>query len=465
MPNIDLTKAPNKFNLAYGKNIISLYDLDPSSTITRFNLIIKDTIGATISQVKQIPNISGYAHFDIENILKNQVSHNPAIETTPKLTTADYENFSYTIDYGYDNSATYSAATFSVLNGRKTYTEIDWDYNEYIPTVGGFTIVFGPTYVLYFDINTYCKALTDRHLEYKNYGSITDGKPNWTLQSTTKVWYIDKYVEDHYTLTWLNDFNLTTNPQYTDIHPFTTGINGFRIAIYNSSNTLLADDEIENLTTNGGGPDTATGDFIIPSGEYNAITLQASQLNSIIASYPTAAYFYVAPFYWYRDPDTSTSKTIVGELYRFNVVDSECDDDNHIQVSWVNSFGFRDYFTFTKKNDYRIKTKQDTYHQLDADWSGPTIEVNSYNRGERVFNKSQEVEYTATTKLLTDNEAEYLKNLYLSPDVKVRFAGDTNWTPVILTDSEYTQRRYRYDKAFQFTINFKLANKNQIQRG
>ena len=464
MPNIDLTKAPEKFNLAYGKNIVSLFDVQLPSTINRFYLRVKDLDDSIIAQVKQIPNISGYAHFDIQNILKNKVTHNPAIETTPRLTTAKNENWTFVIDYGFDNTITDDGGTYSVLNGRKEFNEIEWNFTQYTPVIGG--TVFGGIDILYFDTTTYCRALTDRHIKSKNYADITDGKPaSWLLQSATKVWFIDKYNQDDYTLTWLNDYRKTSNPLYQDFHAFTNGINGFRFAFYNAQNTLIADTTQYNLTTNGGGPDTDLGDNIQPAGEYNAITLQTSALNSVVAAYPTAKYYYVAPVFNSNDPSVNLSTRVVGQPYRFNIIDGDCDDDNHIQVSWVNSFGFRDYFTFTKKNNYRITTEQNTYKQLDADWSAPTIEVNPYNRGERVFNKSRTTTYEATTRILTDAESQYLENLFVSPDVKIKTVDSKDWTPVILTNTEFDQRRYKYDKVYQLTITFRIANKKQIQRG
>ena len=470
MADIIVTKEPNEIDLAYGKNIISLFDNDSPTTISRFILQITDMDDNVIATVRQAPNVTGYGHFDVENILKNQVTHNPAIEITPKLTTAENEEFSFKAKAGYSLSgiSTYQqTVSGSVLNGRKPHTEIDWDYSAYAPEIGTniITTPGGNIEQLYFDTTTYQQALTDRHIESVVYSQITDGKPSWaSLTGTPVIYKISKGSDDNYTLSWLNRYRPQSNPAYDEFASFTNGINGFYVAAFSGSTELTpANIIIENITGNGGGPDAAVGDAIQPTEEYNAVSIQMSQLNPILASYTTATHYYVAP--WYSNPNSIINKLIIGHPYRIDIDNGDCNDFDHIQVSWVNSFGFRDYYTFEKRNDYSVTTSQNTYQQLDADWAGQSIEVNSYNRGERVFNKSQVENYTANTKYLSDIESQYLKNLYLSPDVKVRFAGSTDWVPVILTDTQYTERTFRKDKLFQHTINFRLANPQQIQRG
>jgi len=476
MPDITITKEPNDINLAYGKNIVTLTDVDVPPITTRYLLRVIDGDDNQVAELRQLPNTSGYAHFDLQNILKNQVTHNPALESISKLAVSDNEVFAYTIDYGYiDGTGTAQTSSFTgsgefaVFNGRKPHNEIDWDYSDYAPEVGTniITTPGGPIEQLYFDTTTYQQALTDRHIESTVYANITDGKPSWaSLTGTPVIYKILKGSDDHYTLSWLNDYVLTDNPTYNTLSAFTNGISGFYVAAFSNSTELTpANTVIENTTGNGGGPNVAAGDAIQPTNQYKAITLQVSELNPTLATYTTATHYYVAPFYWSRDPDTSTTKTVVGHVYRFDIDNGQCNDFDHIQVSWVNSFGFRDYFNFQKRNDYNVTTKQDTYQQLDADWSGQTISVNSYNRGERVFNKSMQEAYVANTRYLSDEESQYLKNLYISPDIKVRFAGSDEWVPVILTDTQYTERTFRKDKMFQHTINFRLANPQQIQRG
>lgn len=468
MADIIIHKALNEIDLAYGKNILSLYDLDGTVGM-KYVVTVKDLNNNIIAQLKQAPNLAGYGHFDLQNIFKNQISSTPTLESTPILSTAEQEVFSFNVHCGYETAAEFVEGDVinsgSVINGRKPHYEINWDDTKYRPEVGSFVV--GGITQLYFNFSNYQRALTDRHIDSVKYAQITDGKPSWAfLTNDPDIYKITKSRSDSYTLTWLNDYKLTDDPSYNTLAPFTNGINGFYVAAFEGDTELTpTDNVILNIALNGGGPDINVGDDIQPTENFLGISLQVSELNSSLSLYPTATHYYVAPFYWSRDPGSFTQKRIVGNVYRFDLEEGECNDFDPIEISWINSYGFRDYFTFQKRNDFSVTTEQNTYQQLDSSWSGPDIEVFPYNRGERVFNKSQIENYSANTRYLSDAESQYLKNLYISPDIKVKFDGESDWIPVIITDTQYTERTFRKDRLFQHTINFRLANPQQIQRG
>lgn len=453
MAQIIRTKDVNPLNLAYGKNIVSLFDQEVPSTIDKYLLNIVEQEGFqlnTLSTMIQIPNKVGYAHFDLQNYLKNQVTHNPNIESTTILTTSESETHKATVQHGWQiGSSFFVSNTLTdtvVLNGRKRFDEIDWDFSEYSATVKSVEIG-GITYL---SVTSKMKALTDRHIKSKLGSQISDGKPT-TLGDNETCNFIDLFKDDNYTLSFLQYWTegFTAPPNFFD------GITHFDVYFFNGT-TQLGTVKIDNTTDNGGGPLVEAKDYVI--------TIQSSQLNSFLTAFPTSTHMYlIAKAYNSLQQDPASEE--LSQWYRFDFKENECDDDNHIQVSWVNSFGFRDYYTFNKRNDYKITTSQKTYTQINGSWSSPTFEVDPSLRGERVFNKSQVEEYTASTGFITDEEDTYLKNLYLSPDVKVRFAGESQWVPVILTNNTYTNRRFKYDRLFQHTINFKLSNINQIQRG
>ena len=456
MADITVTKTPNEYELASGKVIVSLYDLD-STPNTRMVLKVKDVNDDVIGDLRQIPNSSGYAHFDIGKMLRSQVSSKPNLESIPQLSNGDYEILQYYFEYGYapfdgDFVSEGFSGILYAINGRKAYNIIDWDYEPYIPeislqTVGAFTINV---------TNSYQKALTDRVFTTTTGANVTN-KPSW-VTAAVPVSIGDIRRGNDYTLSFINDWI----PDPT-VGNWTNGINAFRIAIYDGA-TQLADTQINNVTGSGGGPSVIYGDEIDPTDEFRLITTQAGNANNIIAAYPQATHYYVGAATFTQDPDTSTALTLVSHAYRFNVVDGECNDFDNIQVSLVNSLWGRDYFDFQKRNDKSVSVTRNTYRQLDADWSAPQLTVNSYNRGERVFSQSVQTNYTANTRYLTDEESKFLENLYISPDVRVKIGGNA-WEPVILTSNEFTEKTFRKDQMFQHTISFRLANPIQTQIG
>ncbi len=456
MADIISTKHPVSIEVAYGKVILSLYDND-LSTNTRMAVRIFNQANALIADLRQLPNPAGYAHFDLSNVLKSRVTVNSNIEVTDKITTSPEEIIKYKIEYGYVpfNGVFVSEGIFDnlhVINGRKKYTIIDWDKSPYSPAVS-YVTTGNPTN----QVDYLCKALTDRPYTQITGASISDGKPSW-VGNATVVNKTDIIRGDDFTLSFLSDWR--PNPT---VAPWTTGINGFRLAVYNGS-TVLYNQTVPNLLSNGGGPNNSNTGTTQPIGQFKALSFQAGFINTLIAAYlDTATHIYVSTAIFGRDPNIVTNYISSSEVYRLNVTDGECNDFENIEISWLNSFGFRDYFNFQKRIDRQVDVTKKTYKQLDAAWGSNEIVVNPYNRGERVYDQSADITYTVNTRYLTDEESAYLENLYISPDIKAKIDGE--WVSVIPVTNSYTQKTFRKDRLFQHQLQFKLANQNLIQRG
>ena len=462
MANIILTNTPSDYNLSYGYNIFSFYDNDTDGY--RFVSRVFNTANNTqVADVRQLPNLAGYAHFDIQNILQTNTKGSPNLEETFKLQSSQNECFQFYINYGaFDGSsiiATGNTDNYVVFNGRKNYYDLDWTYDPYvafgdsISSPGGLALIISDT----------MEAMTDRPPKQSITGAdITDGKPS-VLGSTDVVKVYDIWSHQDYTLSFIN--GIVAEPGGT-LPTHTNGINGFYIAAYNG-NTELLNTSIENIISNGGGEDVAAGDNIPPTGGYNGVSIQTGIRNSLLSGLDYT-HMYICAWSWTNDYSTnpSSGKREVSVWYRFNITDpSECNDYDPIEVSWLNSFGFRDYFVFQKRKDYNINITRETYQRVNATWSEQTFSVDPIERGEAVYSQSLEEDYTINTRYLTDEEAEFLKNLFISPDVRVRFYGDTSWTPVILTSNSWRERTFRKDRLFQNTLSFRTSNKLNIQRG
>lgn len=464
LPVVGLTNTPVRINLTYGANIYSFYDTNTTSPI--FALQVVDTSGIVKADLRQPANLVGYAHFDLQNILRNYVGINNTIETTTQLTTSDNEAFRFKLKYGYENStggttsqgtlpSTASTIDYVVLNGRKPFNIIDWDANPYQIKTQSF--LGCPV------INQKQKALTDWTYDLIDGNNITDGKPLY-VSTGTDVYRMKRRSDDHLTLSFLNQVqsgataNLAINKK----------IGGFRLSLYNGS-TELVDTFINNTTSTGGGPGTIVSGTTDISHPFDVITLGCGNQNTLFASYPTTTHYYVST--WIA---TSGSCSSVGtffanapssDTYRVDIVQDECNDFDQVQMSWLNSFGFRDYFYFQKRVDKSINISRNTYQKPLGSWDGTSYTIPTYDRGEKVYSESLDEVYQVNTRYLSDDEATFLKNLFISPDVKVRFKGESTWYSVIVTDNTWTERTYRKNKLFQNTLSFKMANKLNIQNG
>lgn len=453
MANINVPKKPETLELAYGPNIISLYDLDEDGN--KYVVRILNVGDDVIATLRQTPNVVGYAHYDLQKVLQTQVDSNPNMETTTRLLCSPNEIFQYNIEVGYYNNTDGTVVSelpddFYVLNGRKAFDDIDWDKSLYAPTV---------TENLQFNVAEVSSrqiALTDRHIKSTTGAAITDGKPTGStgVLDDDVVWLMDRHRDDDFTLTFLNDWIDNAAPS------FFNGIGFVQITLYNG-NTLISTINIDNITSNGGGPNVAVTDGIDPTGVYKTLTIQSGISNPDISGEPTCTHYYIRLQGFASG--AGTGQVRLSDWYRVDITNGDCNDFDNVEVSWVNSFGFRDYFDFQKRRDYTTTTTQNTYTRVNADYSATTFSIDSTSRGEKVFNNYVQESYTIRTRYLSDEESTYLKNMYWSPDVRVKLDGE--WKPVIVTSNNYTERTFRKDRLFQHELTFKLANPQQIQHG
>ena len=465
-PNVVLSTTPTDINLSFGKNMISLTDLEGTQPL--FALQLWDYPNNTlVSDVRQYANLAGYAHFDLQNVLKNYTTPSTDIEGTSVLSTAPDETFRFYLKFGHQNPATgafveastspYSGDTgMLVIGGRKRYDDLLWNNQD------DYKFKSGQFFGCVASITNRQKALTDYEI-LKPISSLTGGVPTWVSNIFTSVYQQHRRREDDYTISFLNIFEptpLNTLPSGSE------GIKAFRVSVYNGD-TLLDDSFVDNLQSNGGGPGTSLSQSVSYEYPYDVISFQngAPYTNS----WSNATHYYIAT-YTYASPScnpvqTYYTTTPTSRVYRVDIVEDECNDFEPVQVSWLNSFGVRDYFYFQKRTDTNINITRNTYEQVEGSWDTNIFSVNPYNRGERIFSQNITEEWTINTRYLSDEEAQYLKNLYMAADVRVRFNGETEWQPVVVSDSRWSERTFRKDKLFQYTLNFKMAHKLNSQRG
>ena len=157
-------------------------------------------------------------------------------------------------------------------------------------------------------------------------------------------------------------------------------------------------------------------------------------------------------------------------VHRFNIVDPACNDFPEYQFSWLNKYGFRDYYSFNKRKDRKVSIKRNEYLREAADYNAANYDVNIYDRGTTVYSQMLPEEFSAFTDYISDEDALYLEGLFISADVKVRFNDRPGqekyqWVPVSLISNSYDEKTYRKNKLFQYDIKFKLAHNIKSQRG
>jgi hypothetical protein len=470
-PNIQLRNRPSDFNLSFGKNMFTLEETDGATNVINFalNVLSGSTTGTQVATFRQFENPAGVAHFDLQNTLKNYTTINYDLESITGITGAPDETFRFVCEVGLqetDGTFTFfeyapsgGTNTYCVIGGRKLYYDVDWvdGFNQHASTIS-YNGLGCPSSV------SRIFALSDWTTP-KSSGGGSDA-PSWTTGQSILTQKIPADNQATRTLSFINRLIAGAGPTVNDA---SKSIKFFRVTIMNGT-TELDDFYIENILSNGGGPNGGIGGTVYDTYPYDVITIQAGH-NMWTGDTSNATHWFIAPFTWQNsscigDPSNPNVYAVpLSYVYRFDVDEGQCNDFEYVDFSWLNSYGFRDYFTFRKRRDYSINVNKNTFEKVDGSWSAADYEVNQYDRGEQVFSQSLQEKYTVNTGYLSDEESNFLKNLYISADVKVRFEGDAEYTPVIIEDSRWEQKTFRKDKLFQHTCTFRIAHKLNSQRG
>lgn len=457
---VTILQNPGAYNLAHGPNAVTLSNL---ASADKYVLQLWDPAGPTkFADIRQNANIAGVAQFDIQHLIEAYTKPSPIdIEKTDKWADSASEIFIYEIKYGSETGGVAtidgSVSGLIALNGRKAYYEVDWNEGPYQSQVS----TDGESPCTIVDIQG--KALTDWSY-YVSASSISDGKP--TMDPSDKVYVQSVRRSDNFTLSYLQHF------VYGSSAPLNAnGIESLRIVSYDAAGVKLDDFLITNTIANGGGPNVNIGDgtavtdpfYVVTAGVGPANTEMLTNLNA-----NTHHYYVLTPAlnaeFCAGDWDFLTDRSAFA-VYRFNIIEENCFDYPPIQFSWMNSLGFRDYFQFQKRAERSVQIERNNFLKEANDYSTLQYNVQPGDRGYTTYSQKLEEQWTANTRFLQDYEASFIENLFISPDVRVRFDGSTTWFPVTLLSTSYTERSYRKDRLFQYEIQFKIAHNKTSQRG
>ena len=472
---VTLTQSPNiPFDQAYGPNAVTLSGIpvDPvTGVITADKYVLRIyRNGTLIADLRQSPNGQALAIFDIQNTLQNFVSPSPNdIEQTglfgSDLQNSANESTPYGFSYGYEVNGVVTIdqttpESFLDFGGTKPYYAVPYSAAAYIP-------------ILYTNVG--CTAILKKgdvftKLPTFRLGSeITDGKPPW-LTGTTRVYEHYVTIDDMTTLSYYNGVG-GTGPNLA------TGIEAFTFWQYNNVTepaTLVSVDTIYNNQGNGGGPNSSTGQGTTITYPYKAITVGSGPYNFTDFDAGTTTHYYVATNAWTPGTCVGTTQYLTDDsmhdVHRFNIIDPKCNDFPDYQFSWLNSYGFRDYYSFSKRKDRSVAINRNTYLREPANYNGTSYDVNVYDRGTTVYSQALVEKFAAFTDYISDADAKYLEGLFISADVKVRFNDaegvlQHQFVPVSLLSTTYTEKTYRKDRLFQYNIEFKIAHNIKSQRG
>jgi len=487
---VNVEQTPYRpFDMAYGANVITLNGITPSQQKYALQITV---VGQTtpIADIRQSPNRFAKAIFDIQNILQTQVepskndidglhySASGFAQQNTRMRIANGELVQYQIAYTtetngqLDDPFTVSPIVYTTLGGSKEYWQVPFDEGaEFVPIVDA--TVDGCT-----DINYWARPLSDNTWTIAdtetgdNLLTINGGYPSPGGIDVHNVYRDDQCTKSF----WQNIFRLSSPyPPNQAVQ----GIEAFYVLQANAAGNIFNVATLANTQSSGGGPNISLGQGLIPTGNFNVITLATGPANFPIGTLSSVCtHYYIVPvLYTPLSPTNCTTDELsqaplmseaAWRIQRYNILEKPCNDYPHVQFAWLNSEGFRDQFTFTKRNEKKINTKRNNFLKEAADYNDTRYIVDKQSRGFTTYSQSIKEDWTATSGYMNDEEVALIESMFKSPSVNVRFStGEyaNEWIPINLVSSSYTEKSYRKDRLFQYTVNYKLANNIKSQRG
>lgn len=253
-------------------------------------------------------------------------------------------------------------------------------------------------------------------------------------------------------------------------HYLDSEVTRIRIRTYNSSDTMLATQYVNNTTLNGGAPFGSSITATQVGGDNTNEGLLyfgcgTAQLTQLGVSLTNVAYYTVTAL----NVNASVSK-----VYYFTIQDADCKGFETIRLAFLNSLGAWDYYNFTKKsirktqiNKTAIKQNYGTIPYLATTNFGDFFNYDYYNQGTydggtRAFNVNAIETIEANTDFITEDEAAILEELFLSPDVYMQTG--TTFEPVVINETEYIKQTTANDMLKQYIITVEKGHNTRVQR-
>ena len=474
---ISVIQTPSTpFDMAYGANPITLGNISGNEDKYALRIFIVGQADP-IADIRQTPNRIGRAVFDIQNVLQsyvgpqnNQVDSQfeAGIPQNQRLSLAGPTLIEYQIAYAAETGGVVGTFTtypeiFTAIAGSKQYFQVPFDTTPYQPLASNDDSLPPCTVV-----DRYAKPLSDNNwviddteLSASAFGIYTS--PGGV--DVHNVYRDDMCTKTFYQKVARNGFN----PPNAQVQ----GLEAFYILQYSAtSSSPIQTNIVVNAQSNGGGPNIALGQGTLVGGQFQTITAATGPANLMVPLNAATAYYYIIPSLYGCSEDPQSQVDIMTEAawraQKYIVNEPNCQDYDHVQFAWQNSYGYRDYFTFTKKVEHSTRTKNNNFLKGAADYNSLDYSVDLQDRGYTTYSQKIENMFKVTSGYMQDQEAELLKHLFQSAEVKVRFSSGpyaNQWVPVTITNTAYNEKTYRKDRLFQYTVSFRLASNIKSMRG
>lgn len=206
-------------------------------------------------------------------------------------------------------------------------------------------------------------------------------------------------------------------------------------------------------------------------GPKNLIEYNSASFSSWFSN-PNAAYINVTP--------NPAFQAGAANIYDYNIKGGTSDkicDNEYVRFAFINEYGFYDYYNVYNPIRKISDLKRESVDLPQLSYSDATAPYDILKRGQTDYYTDRQDRYILTTEFLTKETADWLLELFESPEVFVQETGleydashggtieeditpYTKFIPIVVTNTNVvTNDSTARNKLFQYTIEFKFANK------
>ena len=442
--SITIQQLPTSPNLVNNDLLYVCTSNKTSEAQMQFVCDIKDKDNNLIQRIKQQPNPSNKAVFNVGQIMTGYFSHADRIWETaiPAANTGSGLEFNVVFGEEYGASVSSSVELYDGIQNATTGS----------PALSGSDYLF----------NLYGVNESPYDLQSWNWNSgskyqeeITDdisfnhqfGLTNFSTQSV--------YTTDYHTISLLNGNVYGGAPETGSAQD----VAFIKFRQYSSTGTLLQTDTQENLTLRTNMLTELWGDVYASQSQATRLThfgVGPQNMADDSIALDTSTAYYVVTFHP-QATDGNINDAGIWGTYTFNLGD--CSGFTPQRFAWKNIYGVWDYYNFTKAENVASSIQRKEYTQTFVDYSTTTNSVpyDIARRGRNNHYNDVTKQRQANSDWLNQSDADNLREMFYSADVYL-YEPDYGWVPVVITDASITERTNDLSqKTFQYAVNYNMA--------
>ena len=226
---------------------------------------------------------------------------------------------------------------------------------------------------------------------------------------------------------------------------------GGKLGVILNSSTVYTVDDIVKLNTN---IYTTDGLYILSGVTGNYVVIDTPFISGIT----TGTVSQITDYYnvtLLSSGQTETSETLTVNINR------DCFRYDNVELIFIDRLGSFIPANFELQSARKINIERSEYQTILGDLSGNKWTYNSTDRGRNQINTSVVQSLDVRSNWLTEDEANFLEELYSSPIVYIKENGQL-W-PVIIRTNSYIIQTKNNKKNIQISLTLEYANNDRVQ--